>query len=286
VAAGGFLVLKGAVGAFVLAMLFSQSLDAQTKWLAVVSTSRSVAQAVAGAKRLRTSSGRITTVASSDCANLKPGLYFSVAGIFNDNDAARRKAAEARKAVHDAYARSCEPKPGSRVQFAMDAIDESILDAPPDVATWDDTDLLSEVRAAGAVHVWIRRQYVKDLKDLRESRRTSIYLFKNDPSLAAKMTSDCAGAEIVVADRNIALTCARGPAGDDTFHQIQVLDINVGRTMRTVERCRSPKFVTAGELACQAEAVGPDGVLKLTPLRVPLKVEVRAGSRGSAQPPK
>jgi hypothetical protein len=272
--------------AIVLAMLFQHSLDAEPAWLAVVSTSPTVVQAINMAKRLRTSLGSVIIVATNDCENLKPGLFLSVTGISNNSDAAERRVAEARKTVHDAYVRNCEPKPGSRVQFTIDLVDASIYEVPADVVNWDDNDRISELRTAGLMHLWIRREYRKDENDPREGRRTSVWLFKNDPSAAQKITPDCADAEVVVSDSLIALTCARETAGDNLFHQVQVLDINIGRTVRTVDRCRTPKFVTASEFTCEAEAVGPDGGLKLTPQKFPLKVEVRTGTPGRTQPPK
>src|ERR1019366_1114083 len=254
-----------------LAMVFQCSLGAETKWLAVVSTNPSVQRAIAGARQLHAASGVVTVVASDDCMNLKPALFLTVAGIFDDQETAQRTVSAVHKPIRGSCVRACGPKPASRVHFGINAVDASIFEAPPDAVNWTDEDRLSEVRAAGSMFVWIRRRYEKGKNDPREGRRTSMYLFKTDPSSAQKLTSDCADTQVVVSDSLVALACARETAGDNLLHQVQVLDTRSGRALQTVDRCRNPKFIIGAELTCEAEAVGPDGVLKLTPKRLSLR---------------
>ena len=155
--------------------------------MAVLSTTTSIGQAIARAKVLRASLGNVTIVATSDCTNLKPGLFLPVAGIFNDSDEVQREVAEARKVVHDAYARACDPEPGSCIELGIDAVDRSIYDVLSNAVNWDDRDRLSEVHPAGGMYVWFRRQYLKDPNDAREGRRTSVSLFRGDPSSARRI---------------------------------------------------------------------------------------------------
>lgn len=266
--------------AMVLLTGFALSLQAEPKWLVVLGTSSSVQQAVARANHLRNVSGKMTVVVSDDCINLKPGLFLTVAGILNDDKAAQRLVTENRKIVPDAYPRACEPRPGSRVQFGIDAVDPSIFKVPPNAVNWDDRDRISEVHAEGQTYVWLRRRYVEDKNDPREGRRTGVLLFNTNPLSARQITPDCFDAQVAGSDHNVALACARENAGDNLLHQMQVIDTNSGQAIRTLDRCRNPKFVTSVEVTCDAEAVGADGKLKLTPTRIVLKVEVRSGTRG------
>jgi hypothetical protein len=255
----------------VLAIVFQCSLNAGTKWLAVISTGSSVELTIAGARQLHASSGVVKVVASDDCENLKPALFLIVADVFDDQEAAQRMVAAIRKTIPDAYVRACEPKPGSRVQFGINAVDASIFDVPSNAVNWADQDRISEVRAAGPMFVWLRRWYDQEKNDPREGRRTSVFLFKTDPTSALRLSSDCTDAQVVVSANLVALACARETAGDHQFHQVQVLDSGSGRIIRTVDRCRDPKFVADAELTCEAEAVGADGALKLSTKRVSSK---------------
>ena len=227
--------------------------------------------AIARAKELRAWSGKGIVVVSNDCTNLKPGLFLTAAGMSNDKESAQRTVSEVRNRVSNAYVRACEPKPGSRVNFGIDAVDASIFDVPPDAVNWDREDRISEVRAAGAIRVWIRRRYLKEHNDPREGRRTSVLVFKGDPSSAREISSDCTDAEVAVSGNLVALACARENAGDNLLHQVQVTDINSGSTVLKVERCRNPKFVTGRELTCESETIGLDGTLKLTRKRLPVQ---------------
>ncbi len=246
----------------------------------MVATSPTAGQAIGIAKRYQSSLGKVNIVASDDCTNLKPGLFLSVAGIWNKREDAQHKVSANRKTVRDSYARACQMRPGSRMQFGIDAVEPSIFEVPSDAVNWDDRDRVSEVLGAGPIYVWIRRQYQKDKEDPREGRRTSLWVFRTDPSSAQVLVPDCFDAQVVVSDRLVATACAIENAADHLLHQVQVIDTNFGRPIRTVDRCRNPAFVRGTELGCEAETVGPDGALKLTPVRFPLKIEVRPGTRG------
>jgi len=255
-----------------LLLIWSQfSLGAEPKWMAVLSTDSSVKKAVTSAGRFRMLSTKITVVASNDCTNLKPGLFLSVAGNPNNKEAAQRIISEIRTMVPDAYVRVCNPKPGSRVQFGISAVDESLFDVPSDAVNFESKDYVSEVRTAGSVHVWLHRQYLKDKEDAREGRRTAVLLFKTDLASTRKLTPDCVEAQTVVSDDLLALTCATENAGDNLLHQVKVFDTSSGRTVRTIDRCRNPVFVGGGELTCAAEAVGSNGELNLNRKRLPLR---------------
>jgi hypothetical protein len=257
--------------AAVLAIVFQCSLNAGPKWLAVIATSPSLERTIAEARQLHASSGVVQIVASDDCANLKPALFLIVAGVFDDQEAAQRTVAGIHKSIPDAYVRACEPKSGSRVQFRINAVDASIFDVLSSTVNWADEDRLSEVRAAGPVYLWIRRQYDKEKNDPREGRRTSVLLFKTDPASALRLSNDCTDPQVVATARLVALACARETAGDHLFHQVQIFDSGSGRVIRTVDRCRNPKLIGDAELTCEAEAVDADGVLKLSLKRMTVR---------------
>ena len=257
--------------AILFAIVFQCALEAAPKWLAVTSTSPSVEAAIARAKELRAWSGKGIVVVSNDCTNLKPGLFLTAAGMSNDKESAQRTVSEVRNRVSNAYVRECEPKPRSRVDFGIDAIDASIFDVPPEAVNWNREDRISEVLAGGAMSVWIRRRYLKEHNDPREGRRTSIFVFKGDPSSARELSPDCTDAEVAVSGNLVALGCARESAGDNLLHQVWVTDTASWRTVLKVERCRNPKFVTSRELTCDSETIGLDGALKLTRKRLPVQ---------------
>lgn len=254
-----------------LLAMFPLAVSAESKWLAVLASVPSAEQAIRSVKQLSVGSKMLKVVASEDCANLKPGLFLVVPDVFADKDAAQRKVSDLRRLAPDAYLRACEPKPGSRIQLGIDAVDVSIFDVPVDAVNWEDADRISDVRLVGSVHVWLRRMFVGDKEDPREGQRTVIFIFQTDPSKAKKLKSDCIGAKVTATERFLALSCVTETAGDNLFHEVTAFEIASGKTIETIKRCRDASLARYGELTCDAETVGPEGKMTLSRKRVTLQ---------------
>lgn len=255
--------------ACILGLTSCQGADS-SKWLVVSATRESLEPAIQAVNQVRKTWTRAAIVPSSDCANLKPGLYLAVVEVTTERAAAESAAAKLRGSVADAYVRNCEPRTGSLMQFGIPAVDPSVLQVPATAVNWDTEDRLSDIKAAGSGYVWIKRWYDPAPEDPLEGRRASVYFFDRNPREAKELAANCTSPSVQVSGGLAAITCVRENAGENLLHETRVVETGSGRLLKSIPRCRDARVVSRTEVSCQAEAVGPDGQLKLTPKRLPL----------------
>ena len=235
-----------------------------SQWLVIAGSDKAVQPALRTKQKLSPSWPEVAIVASSDCKDLRAGLFLTVVGTFNSKDRAASVLGKVREQVPDAYLRECRPYEESRIQLGVSLIDPSIEKVPQDAVNWTDEDRVSEVvKLPGGGYLWILRRYEADEEGPREGRRESMLVFANKPEAAMLLEADCTDPSYARIADWIALSCARESALDNLLHQTAIFDMRSGKTVHSVSRCRNPEFVSPTELVCQAEAVDKRGRLRL-----------------------
>jgi len=235
-----------------------------SQWFVIAGSAKAVQPALRTKQKLLPSWPEISIVASSDCKNLRPGLFLTVVKTFDSKEGAASVLGKVREQVPDAYVRECRPHQGSRIQLGVSLIDPSIEKVPQDAVNWTDEDRVSEVvKLPGGGHLWILRRYEADEEDPREGRRESVLVFSNKPEVATLLERDCTDPAYARIADWIALSCARESALDHLLHQTTVFDMKSGKIVHSVSRCRDPQFASTAELVCQGEAVDKRGRLQL-----------------------
>ena len=246
--------------------------DPPVLWLAIAASSTTLAPSLKTTGKLRSQSPQAAVVASSDCENLRQGLYLSVAVVAGDRATSQAALEKARAVSADAYVRECRPRPGSRILLGVPLIDPSIEKVPEDVVNWSDADRISTiVKLPEEGYLWLRRIYVAAPEDPLEGRRTSVLFFATDPKKSTQLTADCTDPGFAEKSNRIALSCARETAADNLLHETTVYDATSARALIKVSRCRKPELISVSQLTCWAEEVDGQGVLYLRPKRVPLQ---------------
>jgi hypothetical protein len=225
------------------------------EWLAIAAARGDAAEAVRLAQTIRREWREATVLLSADCAGFRPGLYLVVLRSRSEASAGA-DTARLKGKFSDAYRRECQPVAGSALAAGVPAVDESIFSVPEDVVNWDGSDMVSTVRSQGDAAIWIRRWYDPVREDPLEGRRVSV-LLKRPGSDARELLQRCSGAATVFGNGRVAVTCQTTVAGNDLLHTVHVFDVQSGKQIQTMDRCRSPKFDAAGNVACEPESGRP-----------------------------
>jgi hypothetical protein len=241
---------------------------AQQRWLVISGSSRSATEAIKLTAKLRALEPDASVVMSSDCENLRQGLYLSSAAVTTDRAVAQSALEKAKTIAQDSYLRECKARPASRIALNVPAIDPSIEKVPDNAVNWTDEDRTSTVTKLPSGYLWLRRTYVAAPEDPQEGRRTAAWFFTANPADALQLTADCSDTGHAQNGTRLALSCARESAGDNLFHEITVYDTSTGQPLRQIKHCRKPNLPTANQLACQAEEVDAQGTLHLRPKQV------------------
>lgn len=240
-----------------------------SQWFVIAGSAKTVQPALRTKQKLLPSWPEISIVASSDCKNLRPGLFLTVVNTFDSKEGAASVLGKVREQVPDAYVRECPPHQDSRIQLGVSLIDPSIEKVPQDVVNWTDEDRISEVlKLPGGGYLWLLRRYEADEEDPREGRRESVLVFASKAEAATLLERDCTDPSYARTADWIALSCARESAADHLLHQTTVFDMKSGKSVHSVSRCRDPKFTSTTELVCQQEAIDKQGRLQLKPKSV------------------
>jgi hypothetical protein len=136
---------------------------------------------------------------------------------------------------------------------------------------WDTRDKLSEIHATQYGNVWIRRYFDNSKEDPREGRRESVYIFGPNATTPKQLASDCMRPAFAVQGKLMALSCVREAVGQDLLHETKLIDLDSGRVVKTVERCRKPEFPTPNEFSCEVESVDKSGRVNGVSKRFPIK---------------
>jgi len=245
---------------------------AQQPWLVIAGSFPSATEAIKLTAKLRAIEPA-SVVMSSDCENLRQGLYLSAAIVTADRAIAQSALEKAKTIAHDSYLRECKARPASRIALNVPAIDPSIERVPDDAVNWTDEDRTSTVAKLPSGYLWLRRTYVAAPEDPQEGRRTAALFFAAKPAEARQLTEDCSDSGHAQNGTRVALSCARESAGDNLFHEITVYDTSTARPLLQIKHCRKPNLPTPNQLACQVEEVDAQGTLRLRPkqLEIPSK---------------
>ncbi len=234
----------------------------------MAASNASVSSIAKAAETLRVAWPSVTVVASSDCSNLRPGLFLEAVPAGDERE---RPAvlAKLRAQVKDAYLRECRAKPHSRVLLGLPAVDPSIAQVPASAVNWTDMDRISTVhRLAAGGYVWVRRRYDPKPEDPREGRREEVWFFESSAESARQIDGDCTDPAFARRGPLLALSCAREAAADQLLHTTMAYRIGQAKPLRSVPRCRAPRFLSEREFTCQEESMTNAGEIRFTPKRV------------------
>jgi hypothetical protein len=209
-------------------------------------------------------------VQTADCGE-KRNIFAVVTDVASSKEAAQAELVSVKMRVPDAYIKTCDVQPGSLLSLRIPAIDASIGKVPTDAVNWSEEDRVSTVQALeDGRSLAIVRYFAKIPGDPLEGRRERVVLVA--PSGKRTVLEDgCSGPSPAVTDTGrIAFSCAREQAGDNIIHSVEVYD-TAGRKLKSVDRCRNPKWDPKAALVCDAESFGPGGELVLRRMRVEIK---------------
>jgi hypothetical protein len=266
--------VKGQVlAALFLALLSAPGCQSQPggHWLVVAGRFPSATEAIQAVRKLQPGLPEATVVASDDCANQPGGQFLAVAGpVLKSRSAAENALAKAKPAAQQAAIAECQAKPDSRIAAGLPTIDPSILKLPESVVNWEDKDKISElVRLSSSSQLWLRRWYDPAPDDPREGMRVAVAYLGADATQPKEVTADCMRPLYASQNNLLALSCVRGPAGNQLLHYTQLIDVASGAVLATAERCRTPRFTGPNEVTCQSESVDAEGNLTLQPRKLP-----------------
>lgn len=237
-----------------------------TRYLVVGASARAPAAIAERARELADAApggGLVATTA--DCGDARP-IFVWAAAVADSPAAAQQALAKLRERVPDAWVRRCEVRPGSLLALGVAAVDGSIAAVPADAVNWRDADRVSAVlalRGPGVPGVLVlQRIYVATPDDALEGRRTRV-LLPRDGAAPKVLLEDCGGARDAVRTAAwLALACDTEQAADHVLHTVHAFSAG-GAEVLTVPHCREPRIVEPATLHCRAEAVDPQGRLRL-----------------------
>lgn len=241
------------------------------RWLVIAGSANTLTAALNLQQALQPAWPAAQIIASSDCDNLRGGLYIVAAAVLPDQEAAVASARKLQARVAGAYPRTCTVKPGSRIALGIPLIDASIYKAPRSVASWTDRDRISEiVRLANDAYLWIRRGFASAAYDPQEGREVSVLSVSQSSADARVLEAHCTEFSYAAQGSRVAITCAREVSDGISFHTVDVFDIVTGRKISSTPRCRKPRFISSKELGCEEERAGANGLITVRPRRVSL----------------
>lgn len=245
----------------------------QTLWLPIVATRSTVDKAFESAAKLQRSIGELQLVDTTDCQNLRKGLYLVVAGIYGQQAAAKSAIDEWRnQGVNDAYLRSCEVVVPSRLSLSIPLLDPSLMQNSIEAVNWGLEDAVSRVVGIDSRFVAaIVPRYQPNPEDIREGLRIGVRLYNLDEHRAMDLSAECIDPEFSVNATHVALTCVNESAADHLLHRTQLFTLTDGKLAAEKNRCTQPVFKDK-RWVCQKESVDAEGVLKLEAITLSLEL--------------
>jgi hypothetical protein len=257
----------------VAVLLFAVASPARSArvWLVVAGSDASAEAIARKAKELASVARDGLVVQTKDCGDRK-SMFAWVAAITADAELAKPVLARVRDVVKDAYLRPCDVREHSLLALRVTAVDPSIADVPATAVNWEERDRVSELRPlANGSAVLVVRYFARAINDPLEGRRERVALVAGGKQTV--LDEDCPSVRAAGSESGLlALECAREQAGDHLLHTVRVFDRS-GRKLHEIQRCRTPSWVGAATLACDAEAVGADGKLALRRQRTDIAVK-------------
>lgn len=242
-----------------LMLLHPISVHAEDIWLVVGASDPTPAGIAQKWKARGMSSGIV--VKSSDCGDSK-NVFAWVPRFETSVERARNSLQAVKRSLQDAYIKRCRVRPRSLLAFRETAVDFSIADVPATAVNWDDADRVTTIHTLkGTWHIVISRYYEGSIEDSLEGRRERVILVGHGGERHS--LQQCVQPEKFTTDEGIlAFQCTVAQAGDELLHNVVVYTMG-GQKAKEVMHCRNPTFRGERTIACESEAVGADGVLKL-----------------------
>lgn len=232
------------------------------QWIVLATESSPLAAArrksdVARQPTIQSAGATLQVMASSDCANLRPGLMLVVAR------AEALSLAQARSVVLDAYARPCLSQGPSLSHWGIDAVDPSLAQMRAEPINWSPNDALTRIVGTldGGPTVLLRPYYADERDDPREGLRTAVDLLAANQSTAQRLLADCSFPTLSIDGRLLAVACATEQVADQLVYETQVLELAAKPlTLTVVPRCATPKLTASTRsLSCLKQSIGPTG---------------------------
>lgn len=219
---------------------------AGTEWLILQSTADPLAL-IGSAAAARSPGARV--MASSDCREMRPGLYVL---------ATRPRGAK----LAGAYVKRCTPKPDSLAARGIPAVDPSFAAMTGTPISFDGSDIVSSIRSG----LLLRPYFTPAPQDPREGLRTGV----DDVAGARRpIERDCTAPEVARSRTHIAIACAIEQVADQYIYRTVLYRAGDLARIKVIPRCRKPQL-TAGAFRCAMQTISPDGQVTTAPRTIAL----------------
>jgi hypothetical protein len=197
---------------------------------------------------------RARVMASSDCAEMRAGLYVLALPAGAGAGAARP----------GTYRKRCTARAGSLTARGLPAVDPSFAAMREPPVNFAGRDVVSSIRAGLLIRPW----YVAAPEDSREGLRVAV----DDVAGARRpVERDCTGAEVARSRTHIAVACAVEQVADQPVYRTIVYRASDLARVGAVPRCRAPQLLP-GTLRCTGQTVTATGKVVSSGARsVPLR---------------
>ncbi|RZL27807.1 MAG: hypothetical protein EOP64_06335 [Sphingomonas sp.] len=201
--------------------------------------------ALVGADVARRSPGA-WVMASSDCPEMRPGLYVLVRTIAADPSPVRSGGA---------YTKRCTPRADSLTARNLPAVDGSFAAMRAAPINFSGIDIVSSVKSGLLIRPW----YVAARDDPREGLRVAV-----DDVMGPRrpIERDCTAPEVARTRTNIAIACAIEQVREQYVYRTTVYRISDLAPIRTIPRCRQPRLAP-NMVRCASQSVSANGEVKL-----------------------
>jgi hypothetical protein len=253
------------VSFFLLSTSYGHS---QTVWFSILSTETEIATAVEKKNSLSLTGGSLELVNCEDCKNLRPGLILLTTGIKKDKSEANADIMKWRqRGIKDAYLRSCDVLPNSRLALGIPLLDPSIYGRPEDVVNWQYENAVSRVKPLD--NSWIaiiQPKYESTPDDILEGLRINIGLLNpNEKKIALSLSKNCID-PVFSADADnkamVAVSCVNETAADHLLHKTLVYHVPSQKKVFEKDRCKNPRL-SGNAIICDMESLDKHGDLHL-----------------------
>lgn len=210
----------------------------------------------------------LTIVASSQCSNLKTGLFLIVAKTTQNNLSAAQ-IESFKTAVKGSYPRACVPTKESTFSLGISAIDVSFSSVKQTPINWTSTDATAK-RLSGMTAKQIavlQPRYVQNDNDPREGLIESVVVI----GLRKALIENCPSAQFDQAGELVVLACATQQIAGQAVFEARVYSLPDSKLLLTTQRCSKPVIVNDGaRLKCQIQKASSSGVVLVSEQTVPI----------------
>lgn len=241
-------------------------------WLVITASGQAIVPLLQKKAELAKKWPNATLIRSSDCKNLRSGLYMLAVAKGADAKEAEGHLRKVRQAVPDAYIRKCEIREQSLLAFGLPVVHSSIEGVPADAVNWSDKDRTSELKLLDSLgYLFIERTYDPAYEGPREGRAQAVYFIAHANKKLMLLDTDCWGLGSVDHKNDmVAFHCASRAAADHIIHTAKAFRLKPVELVFTREYCRNPRFGAGDMISCEEERVDAQGKLHLVRKSLPL----------------